>query len=402
LCLNVSTLIRYPHLSDAAVLSSAPVDFYGKYVLANMDAEKTSEDFVNSVVTTFCEEGEEVFGENIAGAKCWRRRKDMIQKDKNDAIGKNKIRKDDENFLGMGKKSSDKSICKSHPNCGDCLFETINDLINVDLAVSGKFDYCKIFNTCTPQPKVKAITNSSGIIINVDDPETNLNLQEFILKLQSYARGAIASVAMLNYPYPQNLVAPLAAHPVKDACKIVADGLKEPKEDKILEEDNATKEDNEDDATHDVTQFAFNDLNRLESLNSVIDLYVSSSVSCKDVEKELIAVKDDGVNSTKDGSVAIKPIADNAVSQQLSLKKSAPEEVKKLANTASQQTSQEVYTLSTNPTNHSESVKSMDMGPWNYQACTQLPMEPLSSDYLGFFPPLPGQEDLVERACRRR
>lgn len=37
-----------------------------------------------------------------------------------------------------------------------------------------------------------------------------------------YARGAVASIAMLDYPYPASFVAPLPANPVQRACSLLA------------------------------------------------------------------------------------------------------------------------------------------------------------------------------------
>jgi dipeptidyl-peptidase-2 len=43
-----------------------------------------------------------------------------------------------------------------------------------------------------------------------------------------------------------------------------------------------------------------------------------------------------------------------------------------------------------------------DMGPWQYQACTQILMEPLTSDGFGFYPPADDQLEEVKTSCRLR
>lgn len=48
-------------------------------------------------------------------------------------------------------------------------------------------------------------------------------------------------------------------------------------------------------------------------------------------------------------------------------------------------------------------AKNIDMELWNYQACTQIPMMPLSTDLLGFYPPENLQElDSLKKACAVR
>lgn len=43
-----------------------------------------------------------------------------------------------------------------------------------------------------------------------------------------------------------------------------------------------------------------------------------------------------------------------------------------------------------------------DMGPWQYQVCTELPLQTLSCDGFGFYPPADEQLEEVEAACRLR
>jgi len=46
--------------------------------------------------------------------------------------------------------------------------------------------------------------------------------------------------------------------------------------------------------------------------------------------------------------------------------------------------------------------ESLDMVAWNYQACTELILEPLTSEGLGFYPPDENQIPAVEAACKER
>eukprot|EP00927_Polykrikos_kofoidii_P073438 TRINITY_DN69480_c0_g1_i1.p1 TRINITY_DN69480_c0_g1~~TRINITY_DN69480_c0_g1_i1.p1 ORF type:complete len:543 (+),score=80.74 TRINITY_DN69480_c0_g1_i1:48-1631(+) len=47
-------------------------------------------------------------------------------------------------------------------------------------------------------------------------------------------------------------------------------------------------------------------------------------------------------------------------------------------------------------------LEAPDMGPWQYQACTELPMQTLTSDGFGFYPPADNQFDQVAATCQLR
>ena len=130
-------------------------------------------------------------------------------------------------------------------------------------------------------------------------------------KFMFYVKGAVSSLAMIDYPYPAGFIAPLPANPVEVACDIL-----------------------------------LGDGDPLHRLTTVVDLYVNGTgkLDCYDLGAELV------------GSRSLK------------------------------------------------AIRGTDLGvtSWNYQACTELPLEPITSDGYGFYPPddaqLPG---LIEN-CQER
>jgi dipeptidyl-peptidase-2 len=131
-----------------------------------------------------------------------------------------------------------------------------------------------------------------------------------------YARGALASLAMLDYPYPCQFVSHLPANPVQAACSLLSNRSK---------------------------------LSSLASLHRAVLMYVNATgdLKCLDLNAELVG---------KRGFSAL------------------------LRNKA---------------------VQSTDLGvvSWNYQACTQLIIEPITSDGYGFYPEQDSQIQEVEASC---
>lgn len=131
-----------------------------------------------------------------------------------------------------------------------------------------------------------------------------------------YARGALSSLAMLDYPYPCEFVSQLPANPVQVACSLMADQR-----------------------------------SPLAALHRAVLMYVNASgdLKCIDLDAELVGKR---------------PL-------------SAP-----LRNKA---------------------VQATDLGviSWNYQACTQLIIEPITSDGYGFYPEQDYQIPEVEASCAR-
>jgi hypothetical protein len=132
-----------------------------------------------------------------------------------------------------------------------------------------------------------------------------------------YARGAISSLAMLDYPYPCEFVSHLPANPVQVACSL------------MLNQSGSS----------------------LAALHRAVLMYVnaSSDLDCIDLNAELVGKR------RLSAPVHIKPI------------------------------------------------HSTDLGviSWNYQACTQLIIEPITSDGYGFYPEQDSQIPEVEDSCRR-
>jgi pimeloyl-ACP methyl ester carboxylesterase len=128
-------------------------------------------------------------------------------------------------------------------------------------------------------------------------------------KYAFYAKGAISSLAMINYPYPCSFISPLPAHPVTQGCQNI------------------------------VLQPA---LSPLEKIQGLVNLYVNNTgdLTCLDVAAELVGRPSSLLGSTDLGVTS-----------------------------------------------------------WNYQACTELILEPITSDGYGFYPPDDGKqtEDVIER-----
>lgn len=140
-------------------------------------------------------------------------------------------------------------------------------------------------------------------------------------KLAQYVRGALSSMAMVDYPIAADFVTPMPANPVAVACAQAVppgdDGL-------------------------------------IVWLNSAINIYLNytGQLPCHYVESELIGHRSVGLKGLLGG----RRDGDNSI----------------------------------------------EMIAWNYQACTELILEPLTSDGFGFYPPDEDQIAAVEAACRAR
>jgi len=181
--------------------------------------------------------------------------------------------------------------------------------------------------------------------------------------LLAYIRGALATLAMTNYPFKWGLITPLPGHPVKEGCEYLKravidttgyDVSNSREEIRKWAGDSILKEQNKN-VFEEGTKCAKG--SALYLLNKVVSLYVGNS-TCKDTGKELIR----GM-----------------------MMKGVDEDVEK--NQSPQPTA-------------SSSGGGMEMFAWNYQACTQIPFQPLTSDYLGFYPPRNNQMRSLEKACK--
>ena len=151
--------------------------------------------------------------------------------------------------------------------------------------------------------------------------ENSVGIEEdYLKKFIFYAKGAISSLAMIDYPYPCSFIAPLPANPVKLACDNILKG---------------------------------GDLSEAEKVVGIVDLYVNASgdLKCYDLGGELV-----GDEAPRRPSSSL-----------------------------------------------SDSGTSLGVTSWNYQACTQLILEPITSDGFGFFPPTDGEETSeVVKNCHKR
>ncbi|CAD7972457.1 unnamed protein product [Amoebophrya sp. A25] len=280
--------VKYPHLSTGAVLSSAPIDFYPPFAVDYSSAGAKRASASIPRTLEFWDAARHTF-EVSGGSACAQ----QLQR------GVDRL-----------------SLMK--PVDGHVLGDGVGMLTRRQLGL--------IFNTCESEPDVTA--------------------------LKYFVKGALASLAMVNYPYPWFLTKPLPANPVRAACAQLVptlalaqgkSGAKKHQQDEL--EQNTRVE-----VEHDVVE-AVEDL--LERLNRAVDVY-GDPQSCKNTSLELLT-------------------------------SSSP--LNKTLNTAEMM-----------PNKPDES-----MSPWNYQACTELPMQPLTSNLLGFYPP-DTQKDLgvLIANCRER
>jgi len=129
-----------------------------------------------------------------------------------------------------------------------------------------------------------------------------------------YAKGAVSSLAMIDYPYPCSFITPLPANPVQKACAILT-----------------------------------TEKNPLTALNMALLLYVNAT-----------------------GDLPCLSLADELVGRRTSI--------------------------------HTQRLKATDLGvtAWNYQACTELLLEPITSNGYGFYPEADSQLSEVVANCVRR
>ena len=134
-----------------------------------------------------------------------------------------------------------------------------------------------------------------------------------------YARGALSSIAMLDYPYPCQFVSHLPANPVQVACSLMS----------LMLDRNGTS---------------------LAALHRAVLMYVNATgdLKCIDLNAELV------------GKRVSAPLR-----------------------------------------NHPMQTSDLGVVSWNYQACTQLIIEPITSDGFGFYPERDSQISEVEANCAR-
>jgi len=145
-------------------------------------------------------------------------------------------------------------------------------------------------------------------------------------RLVSYVKGSLSTMAMVDYPYALNFVAPLPANPVRYVCDSV-----QPRTD---------------------------DAALLKALRFAINTFVNftGAVKCFDTEKEMLSTTTTTTTTTT--------------------------------------------TLISQEKNDDPPLGDITR-PWNYQACSELILEPLSAEGLGFVVPEERQISSVESACSK-
>eukprot|EP00466_Bigelowiella_natans_P011168 jgi/Bigna1/72016/fgenesh1_pg.18_\ len=156
-----------------------------------------------------------------------------------------------------------------------------------------------------------------------------------------YALGSLATLAMLDYPYAADFVVPLPANPVKTACSVALE-------------------------RHVSLSTGPSSARLLGALNAAINVFVNStgSLECHNVSKELLGQEQ-----------PLRSLVAAANSNQNS------------------------------KTNNNGSTPGLlgDISTlWNYQACAEMVLEPLTSDGLGFAIETDSQVAGVVERCRTR
>lgn len=290
--------IKYPHLSAGGVVSSGPVDFNFPTLVEqnNVSAETPQKRFWNAVLHTF---------RRMGGEKCAR----TIEQGLGDLLSESSL----STALSTSRSLDREELRRASSASAKQLRHVLDDPHALQ----------KIFGTCSAPSDVAAMKRA----------------------LVQYIKGAVSTLAMVNYPYPHTLVTPQPALPVKIACDRFLSGGVSPS----AVEEGAGE-------------------NRLAALNATVNFYVGEQISCKDIERELVVFKDprrEYLERKKSRSVGER--------------------------------------LSEGRDDFHGSVDGgLDMEHWNYQACTALPMQGLTTDFLGFYPiPEDGLSEL-NAACQAR
>eukprot|EP00945_MAST-04E_sp_MAST-4E-sp1_P007606 g7606.t1 len=147
-------------------------------------------------------------------------------------------------------------------------------------------------------------------------------------KLVFYVKGAFATLAMLDYPYPTTFVTPMPGKPVQVACE----------------------------------RFRKSGYRTLAGLNEAMNVFVNftGSLRCHNVTMEMVGTS----NSSKSAMASSRHF--------YVASKGAPSDLGSIYRT------------------------------WNYQTCTELILEPLTSDGNGFYVETKSQIKEVEATCKQR
>ena len=179
-----------------------------------------------------------------------------------------------------------------------------------------------------------------------------------------YARGALADIALVDYPYPADFIAPLPANPVREACA------------QLVSDSSARVSPPLGGAPPPPLAADSSPVHTLQSLLRTVLLLTNATrdLRCLDLRSELV-----GGSSSPSRSAWLKPPSPATRRGSLQLQHSI---------------------ASSTPAG----VGSSDLGvrAWNYQACTELILEPITSDGFGFYPPAAAQIPEAEASCRRR
>lgn len=186
-----------------------------------------------------------------------------------------------------------------------------------------------------------------------------------------YARGALASLALADYPYAANFIAPLPANPVQAACAALLATLPN-----VAEAEASGWAARAGRGRADAVPSAR--VPALAALHRAVLGLVNASceLRCVDLGAELVGRVPSRGPSPRGGQGL-----DRGVDASRTSAASAPGD---------------------SPLPRALEDSALGVTAWNYQACTELLLEPLTSDGFGFYPPSEAQLDKTIAICRDR
>ena len=208
-----------------------------------------------------------------------------------------------------------------------------------------------------------------------------------------YAKGALADIALVDYPYPTDFIAPLPANPVRAACKRLT--------------------------TH-ASSGRMENNTLLEALHAAVLLLVNASgtLECLDLRAELVGQPElyDSVVE-RPLTYPVRPWLRVASFTQRGLRAQFGEsQSRHTSHSAAERASLNRNTSSNLGASSNRGASSgvlpsfgamfdvdtssnLGVKAWNYQACTALLLEPITSDGYGFYPPSTSQINQTIAIC---
>ena len=221
-----------------------------------------------------------------------------------------------------------------------------------------------------------------------------------------YAKGAVADIALVDYPYPTNFIAPLPANPVKAACLHLisrsdagAPVAGAPPSGAAAVPHATNRRSAAARAPSGVSALRVSALRALHS--AVLGLVnASGDLPCLNLRAELVG-QPTRRQPAKDALFAVGEPMHSA--RLRTFLRRPPPLATDLPPEGVARTSQSVEhsASSSSSSRPSSSSSALGVTAWNYQACAELLLEPLTSDGFGFYPEANSQIRETEELCTR-